>query len=173
MLEGIFTQKLVPIEEYMPYAPYPTYPSGLKDSDNAIYRYAHETSKYPVLILVDALWDSEGNMIPPGYYTLVLSDDRDMFVIAQGEKVLATFPVFKYEEDKVKVEQLRDKKYQKEQKKQAKQQAKIDAKRAKEGIPPEEKEIYMKAGIEYQKDGDYYLIKYERDRIRAWGAIKR
>lgn len=173
MLEGIFTQKLVPIEEYMPYAPYPMYPSGLKDSDNSIYRFALPTSAYPVLLIVDALFDSENNMILPGYYTLALSADRTNLILVQGEKMIATLPVFKLEEDKEELKKLQDPKYQKQLAKEEKKQSKIDAKQAKNGIAPTEKEIYMKADIEYHKDGDYYLIKYERDRIRAWGAIKR
>lgn len=173
MLEGIFTQKLVPIEEYMPYAPYPMYPSGLKDSDNAVFRYSRPSSDYPVLILPDAIFDSENNMIPPGYYSLILSDERNFLVITQGDKIVATMPVFKVEEDKLEFEKLRDKKYQKQKAKEEKRQAKIDAKQAKSGIPPTEKEVYMKADVEFHKDGDYYLIKYERDKVRAWGAIKR
>jgi len=30
----------------------------------------------------------------------------------------------------------------------------------------------MEATIDYIKDGGYYLIKYEKGFIRAWGAIK-
>ena len=29
------------------------------------------------------------------------------------------------------------------------------------------------ADIQYNPQGDYYLIKYERDTIRAWGAINK
>ena len=30
----------------------------------------------------------------------------------------------------------------------------------------------MEAHIDYIKDGGYYLIRYEKDYLRAWGAIK-
>lgn len=168
---GITSQKRESVDELMPYPPYPTYSSGVKDSDNAIYRYAHKTSDYPNLMLIEPLYDNEGNVILPGYYSLVLSDDRSILYLVQGEKIYADIPVFKVEEDKKAVEKLRDKKYQKKLAKQAKKEAKSDAKRAKQGIPPQEKTVHMDAGIEYQTEGKYYLIKYERDRIRAWGAI--
>ena len=31
---------------------------------------------------------------------------------------------------------------------------------------------HMEASIEYIKEGGYYLIRYEKGFIRAWGAIK-
>ena len=37
--------------------------------------------------------------------------------------------------------------------------------------PPKEYE-HMEADIEYIKDGGYYLVRYEKGYIRAWGAIK-
>lgn len=172
MLEGIFTQKIQPLDEIMPYPPYPSYSSGLKESDKAIYKYALNSTDFPNLIIVDPLYDCEGNAILPGYYGLVLSDDRLFLILVQSEKVIATIPVFKLEEDKKEVEKLHDKEYLKQKAKDDAKQAKLNAKRAKQGLPPEKKEVYMNAGIEYQKDGDYYLIKYERGRIRAWGAIK-
>lgn len=49
---------------------------------------------------------------------------------------------------------------------------KTNKKRAEVGMPPDEEKIHMSATIEYVKEGDYYLIKYERGTIRAWGAVK-
>ena len=40
-------------------------------------------------------------------------------------------------------------------------------------MPPDEPKVYMDATIEYNPNGDYYLIKYERGTIKAWGAIKK
>ena len=39
-------------------------------------------------------------------------------------------------------------------------------------MTPDEPKINMSAEIFYERDGDYYLIKYERDKIRAWGVVK-
>lgn len=168
---GVFSQKTVPIDKYMPYPPYPMYPSGLSDSDNAIYRYAEKSSNSPVLMLVDPIYDNDRNVILPGYYSLILSDDRSYFLLAQGDVVVASIPVFKVEEDKEALAKLHDKKYQRKLAKKEKEEAKINAKKARQGVPAPEKTVHMDASIEYQQDKKYYLIKYERDRIRAWGSI--
>lgn len=172
MIDGIFTQDVQSIDAMMPYPPYPTYPSGLSDKDNSIFRYAQKSSDSPNLTIVDPIYGEDGNVILPGYYSLVLSDDRNFLILAQSEKIIAVIPVFKLEEDKVQIQREHDKKYQKKLKKQQKAQAKIDKKRAKSGLGPEVKEVYMKAEIEWDQIGSYYLIKYEREKIRAWGAIR-
>lgn len=171
-MSGVLHQQVESLDTVMPYGPYPTYPSGLEESGKAIFRYAHQSSEHPNLTIVNPIYDMDRNVIMPGYYELVLSDDRQFLVFAQTGKIIAVIPVFKFEEDQEEVAKLYDKKYLKQQAKEQKQQAKINAKRAKTGLPPEEKEVFMKASIEYNKEGRYYLIKYERGRIRAWGAIK-
>lgn len=172
MIDGLFHQQLKPVDAIMPYPPYPTYPAGTADQDKSIYRYAHKSSDSPVLIIVDSILDRQGNSISPGYYSLILSEDRKFLLLAQSEKLVASFPVFKLEEDRVQIEQMKDKKLQKKLAKEKKAQEKIDIKRAKSGLGPEIKEVYMKASIEYKTEGAYYLVKYERGKIRAWGAIK-
>ena len=37
---------------------------------------------------------------------------------------------------------------------------------------PKKDYVHMEAHIDYIKEGKYYLIRYERGVIRAWGAIK-
>ena len=64
------------------------------------------------------------------------------------------------------------KKEKKRLKKLEKERIKTNESRAKVGMPPDEDKVNMEASIEYIKDGNYYLIKYERGSIRAWGAIK-
>ena len=49
---------------------------------------------------------------------------------------------------------------------------KTNKKRAKVGMPPDEPQIYNEASIEYIQKDDYYLIKYQRGTIKAWGAFK-
>ena len=39
-------------------------------------------------------------------------------------------------------------------------------------MPPDEPKIYMEAELEYNNKENYYLIKYQRGTIRAWGAFK-
>ena len=54
--------------------------------------------------------------------------------------------------------------------------AKTNKKREKTGLPPinNDHDIYQEASIEYKTDsnGGYYLIRYERGDVKAWGAIK-
>lgn len=70
--------------------------------------------------------------------------------------------------------EVRDKKSLKNQKKKEKEIAKTNQKRAKKGMPliTEEDDIYQEASIEYIPAGNYYLIRYERADVKAWGAIK-
>jgi len=141
------------------------------EGSKSIYRYALKESEYPTLILVDRLKDAEGNVIEPGYYELALTDMRDKFVIIQSKVPIATLPVFKVEEN-VSNNDTHNKKLKKIKKKQAKQREKVNKKRAETGQSPDEEKINMSAEITFEKDGEYYLIKYERDKIRAWGAVK-
>jgi len=152
-----------------------TYNAGIRDCDKGYIRYAHASSKFPNLMVVNPIYDNDGNVILPGYYELVLSEDRTMLLLVQSDQIVATFPVFKLEEDRNKeqVAQPMDKKSERAfDKAQAKQSAKRK-KMIKEGkIPDSPPEIYMNATIQHDEEGGYFLIKYERDKIRAWGAIK-
>ena len=49
----------------------------------------------------------------------------------------------------------------------------IESKYAKTGATlPQKEYVHMEATIDYIKEGRYYLIRYEKGYIRAWGAIK-
>ena len=150
------------------------YNAGIKDGDKGYIRYAHPSSKYPNLMIVNPVYDDDGNSILPGYYELVLSDDRTMLVLTQSDQIIATIPVFKLEEDRSQeqVAQPMDAKSQRIADKEQAKELKKRKKMVQDGkIPSIEPEIYMNATIEHDDDG-YYLIKYERDKVRAWGAIK-
>ncbi len=142
------------------------------EGSNAVYKYALKESEYPTLILIDRLKDAEGNVIEPGYYELALTDMRDKFILLQSKIPIATMPVFKVEENVSEDTSLNSKKLKKIKKQQAKKREKVNKKRAEVGQSPDEDKINMSSEITYEKDGEYYLIRYERDRIRAWGAIK-
>ena len=64
-------------------------------------------------------------------------------------------------------------KLEKQLKKEVKQRKEINEKRDKVGMPHDKEKVYMTADIEYNPNGSFYLIKYERGTIRAWGAIKK
>lgn len=150
------------------------YHSGLKDGDRAIDRFGPPSTKHPNLTIVNPLSDDDGNIIMPGFYELILSSDRTMLNLVQGSNIIATIPVFKIEEDKTQEEApppmdyWAQKKYNKEQ---AKKEKKIKQMKRNGKILDEPQE-YTNATIEHVLDGNYYLVKYERGKIRAWGAIK-
>jgi len=97
-----------------------------------------------------------------------------MLMLIQSETLVATFPVFKVEEDREQeaTPQPMDNKSQRKFDRDKKKKAKENEKLIKEGRISAEPEIYANATIEYEKVGDYYLVKYERGRIKAWGTIK-
>ena len=172
MLEGVYTETIMMHSEIRPRPVEPQATGGIILGSQAIYKYSLRDSDYPTLIIVDRIKDEDGDLIEPGYYELALSDERDFLILMQTKNPIAIIPVFKVEEDKEAFNQNNDKDYQKMLEKRKKEREKTNKKRARKGMPPDEEKIYMEAAIEYVKEGGYYLLKYERGTIRAWGAIK-
>lgn len=186
MIDGLTTPALRDIDYLAPSAPYPAIPSGITVHEGSVYRYSIPTDEQPNLTIVDYIPDYNGNFIKPGYYQLALSDDREFLYLIESRKLIAVIPVFKLAENESELKKYRDKnkeltkaekkeveREEKKKKREAKRQAIIDAKYAKTGatLPPKEY-IHMEAHIDYIKEGGYYLIRYEKGFIRAWGAIK-
>jgi hypothetical protein len=174
MIEGMYVDNIMMHSETRVYPVEPQETAGLELGSQSIYKYSLRESSYPTLSIVEDIKDSQGNRIESGHYELALSDERDFFILIQTKKAIAIIPVFKVEVDMSRYEQVRDKKSLKREQKEKKEIAKTNRKREKQGMPPvnEEQDIYQEASIEYQPAGDYYLIKYERGDVRAWGAIK-
>lgn len=164
----MYAENALQFKEIRPYPVEPQETSGVDIGSSAIYRYAIHESDYPVLSIVDELVNEDGDVIPAGHYMLALSDERDFLILIQTKTPIAIIPVFKLEDDI----SLPTKKEQKIAKKKEKARQKTNAKRAKQGMAPDVEPVYMNAEIYYVKEGAYFLIKYERDKIRAWGAIK-
>lgn len=173
MLEGLYVDNVFMHDTIRPYPIEPQETSGVSVGSQMIYRYALRESDYPTLIIVDPIYDGERDVIKPGHYELALSDERNFLLLIQSKKAVAIIPVFKIEEDDSEQKRLNDPKYKKQLKKEAKEKEKTNEKRARKGMPPVQDYVHMEASIEYDKDGDYYLIKYQRGTIKAWGAIKR
>ncbi len=174
MLEGMYVENIMMHSETRVYPTEPQISAGVIDGSQAIYRYSLRESSYPTLSIVDEISDSQGNIIPPGHYELALSDERDFLILIQSKKPIAIIPVFRVDVDISTYAVVKDKKALKKEKKEKKEIAKTNAKRAKQGMPPvnTEKDIYQEATIEYIPAGGYYLIRYERGDVKAWGAIK-
>ncbi len=173
MLEGLFVEKVLMHETIRPYPIEPQETSGLSVGSEMYYRYSLRESDYPTLIIIDPIYDGEKNVIKPGHYELALSDEKDFLILIQSKKPIAIIPVFKIEEDESEKDRLNDPKYKRELKREAKEKKKVNEKRARKGMPPVQDYVHMEASIEYDPDGDFYLIKYQRGTIKAWGAIKK
>lgn len=171
---GIEIAQVKTIDELLPSRGSSIYPAGISDSDKAFVRYGPKSTDQPNLIIVNPIYDSDGNTILPGYYELLLSSDRQILILTQSQKIIATFPVFKIEEDKNQEQQAQpmDKKSLRKAQKEQQEKDKKNKKLIKEGKMTDEPQIYTNATIEYDIEGDYYLVKYERGKIRAWGALK-
>ncbi len=172
MLEGYFVEKVLTHEYIRPYPQQPEETSGYFVGSESIYRYSLRDSDYPTIILPDPIYDGAGNMISPGYYELALTESRDFLILIESKNPIAVIPVIKVEEDATEHARLNNKIVKKELKKQQKEREKTNKKRAKVGMPPDEPKIHMEAEIEYNEKGQYYLIKYQRGTIKAWGAFK-
>lgn len=172
MLEGIFVEKVLTHPNIRPYPQEPQETSGYFIGSQAIFKYALKDSDYPTLIIPEPLYNNEGDVINPGYYELALSDNREFLVLMQSKTPRAVIPVIKIEEDATEQTRQNNKIVKKQQKKEAKARENTNKKRSKTGMTPDEPDIYMEADIEYNPKGEYYLIKYQRDTIKAWGVFK-
>lgn len=172
MFEGIFAEHVLQKKTIRTYPPQPQETSGYFIGTDAIYRYSLKESEYPVLIITDPIFDNDSGVINPGHYELALSDSREYLIILESKEARAIIPVFKIEEDATEQSRLNNKKVKKELKKEEKDRKKTNENRAKTGMTPDEPKIHMEASIEYIDTEKYYLIKYQRGTIRAWGAFK-
>lgn len=172
MLEGIFAENVLNHPNVRPYPQQPQETSGYYVGTQAIFRYSLKNSDYPTLIIPDPLFDNAGGMIKPGYYELALSDMSDFLILIQSKEPIAVIPVIKIEEDATEQTRLNNKIVKKELKKEAKARKDTNEKRAKVGMPEDIPQIHMEASIEYEPKGKYYLIKYQRGTVKAWGAFK-
>lgn len=172
MLEGIFVEKVFTQEYIRPYPQEPQETSGYFTGSQSIYRYSLKDSDYPTIIIPSPLYDNAGGVIKEGYYELALSDSGEFLILLESKEPRAIIPVIKIEQDSTEQTRLNNKTVKKELKKEEKDREKTNKKRAKTGMTPDEPEVYMDADIEYNPNGQYYLIKYQRGTIKAWGAFK-
>lgn len=173
MIDGIITPAIRDIDYLAPCAPYPAIPSGVTIHEKSIYRYSVPTDEQPTLTIVDYIPDYNGNFIKPGYYELALSDDREFLYLIESKDLIAVIPVFKLAENEAEVAKSRKKEKKHKPTRQEKFQKIIDAKYARTNATVPNKEYtHLEASIDYIKEGRYYLVRYEKGFIRAWGAIK-
>jgi len=153
------------------------YPSGLEYKDESHVKMGPASIDDPILLIVDPIFDKDMNYIKPGYYHLYLEPGREFMCLIESGKVVATFPVVKVEIDKEKDAKKRKEQMPKGFFKQRKFLIKKyfkDRRRKqnikKKRIEPETK-VYSDATIEIVPSGKYFLIKYEKEAVKAWGKL--
>lgn len=186
MIDGLLTPALRDIDYLAPTAPYPAIPSGVTIHEKSIYRFSIPTDEQPTLSIIDYIPDYNGNFIKPGHYELALSDDKEFLYLIESKDLVAVIPVFKLAENQSELKKYRDKqkeltkserkevkRQEREKRRKEKYQKIIETKYAQTGATVPKKEYtHLEASIDYIKEGGYYLIRYEKGVIRAWGAIK-
>ena len=172
MFEGMYVEKVLTHKYIRPYPQQPQETAGYNIGSQAIYRYSLKDFEYPALIIPDPIYDGSGGIIKPGHYEVALSDSMEFLILLESKKPIAIIPVIKVEEDATEKVRLNNKKVKKELKKEKKLREDTNKKRAKTGMPPDEPKIFAEASLEFVPDGEYYLIKYQKGTIKAWGAFK-
>lgn len=175
MISGLLIASASQLDKLLPYRGSNRYPAGIYTDDNSLSKYALPSTDQPNIIIKEPIYDGNGNSIAPGFYELTLTIERDKLILSQSGKTMAIIPVFKVEVEKPKepIAQPMDNKSLKKSLKQEKKLEKKNKKLIRQGKIPEDKpQIYTNASIEYDEAGDYYVFKYERGSVKAWGAIK-
>ena len=172
MFEGMYVEKVLTQKYIRPYPQQPQETAGYNIGSQAIYRYSLKDSQYPTIIIPDPIYNNEGGIIKPGHYELALSDSMDFLILLESKNPIAIIPVIKIEEDATEKARLNNKTVKKKKKKEEKLREDTNKKRAKVGMPADEPEIFMEASLEYVPKGEYYLIRYQKGTIKAWGTFK-
>ena len=147
--------------------PYPTYKSGLLDTDKGYVRFGYPSVSYPILNMPYMLEDFEGNTLPPGHYQIVLSPDRRTLYFVESNQIKASVPVVKLIEKMVSQEE--EKKRIEEQEKIAKKYKNNPRKRPLDQTE-RKKQASMEASIDNSQP-EYYILNYKNGNIKATGYI--
>lgn len=147
--------------------PYPTYKSGLLDTDKGYVRFGYPSVSYPILNMPYILEDFEGNTLPPGHYQIVLSTDRRTLYFVESNQIKASVPVVKLIEKMVSQEE--EKKRIEEQEKIAKKYKNNPRKRPLDQTE-RKKQASMEASIDNSQP-EYYILNYKNGNIKATGYI--
>ena len=155
--------------------PTPYYQSGVYTGENPVYKYGPESSEYPTLRTPYALYDEWNNVIPDGFYMVVLSDDLKYLDLYQSNKLKA----------KVKVVKLVEKMYTQEELDEESeiidrlQKATRDKKLKKQRKAEEDLQAFKEraATNSYAKIEDsgkgYYILRYSHNGKKATGIIQK
>ena len=155
--------------------PNPMYPSGMYDSEKPVYNFGPESSKYPNMRLPYTLQDEWGNVIPDGFYMVVLSDDRKYLDLYQSNRLRAKVKIVKLVEKMYTQEELDEEREIIDRLEKAKIKKKLKAQRkAEEDLAgfKERAAANSHAVIEDSGKG-YYILKYSCNGKKATGIIQK
>ena len=71
---------------------YPVERSGVYEEHSMIYKYAYPDTDYPVLRLPFDIYDSEGEVLPHGFYMVALDTTRKYLLFIQSNTLKARVP---------------------------------------------------------------------------------
>ncbi len=88
--------------------PYPFYPAGIYEEDKTKYKSGPASSEYPNLTLSENLTDKYGNILPAGFYMVVISDDLKYLNLYQSNELKARVKIIKLVEEMKTDEELNE-----------------------------------------------------------------
>jgi len=154
--------------------PEPFYPSGLYDKEKPQYK-GPESTTYPNLTLPCKLYDEWGNVIPDGYYMVVLSEDMKYLELYQSNKIKARVKVVKLVEKMYTQEELNEEAEIIGRLQTAKMKKKLKKYReAEEDLVAFKQRAAANTYAEIEDSGKgYYILKYNCDGKKATGIIQK
>ena len=149
------------------YVPREIYYSGEKDETKLIDKYS-KGKELPVLVLEDDIINPEGYGLRKGFYNVIPDEYKDFLLIYQMGQLKAKVPVLKMNVLPTTQKQEKPKKMS-----QRAYKRKLEKERRKyfKGINPNEYE-YNCVEIEYIKEKNAYVIRYQSDNLELIGIIK-
>lgn len=155
--------------------PYPSYPSGLYDNEHPQSKFGPESSEYPNLTLPCKLFDEYGNIIPDGFYMVVLSNDMKYLNLYQSNKIKARVKVVKLVEKMYTKEELEEETEIIGRMQNAKMKNKLKKYRqAEEDLVAFKQKIAADTYADIQDSGKgYYILTYKCNGKKATGIVQK
>ena len=155
--------------------PNPFYPSGIYDGENPIYKYGPESSEYPTLRTPYAIYDEWGNVLPDGFYMVVLSSDLKHLELYQSNKLKAKIKVIKLVEKMYTQEELDEESEIIDRLQKAQRDKKIKKQRkAEEDLIAFKERAAANSYARIEDSGKgYYILKYSCNGKKATGIIQK
>lgn len=165
LFDAMIIAKLPDVDDILPY---PKVPAGVYEYDKAIYHFAYDKSKNPIMLNPFLIHSGE-DVLEDGYYEVALSLDKEFLFLIQGGELKAKVPVIKVEEDKKIKEELEKQKTEQQEALEKTKKKNRKTKKLEDNIE-HKSQLEMEAKIYDSKEG-YYIIEYRKNEIKAWGYV--